>query len=86
MILCEVRRREQFVFDKKMTVCSLIGRMCKQNVELFGNPGLLIEHSFSGRVRACIFSIGLLPVSYNIRLFKTLLLIFILSVLLWKQQ
>ena len=47
--LCEFPCREQFILDKNMTVLSLFARMCKQNVELFGNPDLLIEQSFSRR-------------------------------------
>ena len=37
-----------------MTVLPLFARMGKQHVKFFGNPDLLIEHSFSHRVRVCI--------------------------------
>ena len=54
-ILRELRRRQLFVWDRNKTVFSLFARMCKENVELFRNPDLLVEHSFSRRVRVCIF-------------------------------
>ena len=53
--MSEFCRREQFVLDKSMALLYFFARMCKQNVELFGYPDLLIEYPFSRRVHVCIF-------------------------------
>ena len=76
---CEFCRPEQSISDKNMRVLSLFAHMCKQNVELFGNPDLLNDIRFLVEY-ACVFLNCPAPSSSNVRFFKLVLLNFIFSV------